>query len=108
MKNSMAQVLLRLFPAALMVAAFAAIGVMHVMSRVEVVDSGYRLSQLEQRSQALSLENDRLKLELATLKSPARLERVARDQLGMGAPPSSAVLTVTSPHRPLARAGRVR
>jgi cell division protein FtsL len=102
----MVQILLQLLPAALLVSAFSGIGAMHVMSRVQVVDSGYRLSQLEQESRALLLENDRLKLELATLKNPARLERAAREQLGMGAPPPGAVLTFTPARRSVTLAER--
>ena len=93
---SVSSILWQLLPAALLVAVFSGVGVMHVMSRVQVVDSGYRLSQLEQRSHALGLENDRLKLELATLKNPSRLERVAREQLGMAPPATGSVFTLSS------------
>jgi hypothetical protein len=59
-----------------------------------VVDAGYRLSSAEAHSRVLQRENDRLKLELATLKTPARLERLAREKLGMGLPAAGAVLAV--------------
>ncbi len=82
-----------LLPAVALALLFVATGVVHVTSRVLVVDAGYRLSQQEATQRALSLENDRLKLELATLKNPARLERYARGKLGMGPPAATAVLT---------------
>jgi cell division protein FtsL len=91
---SLVGILFQLLPGALVVAVFAAIGVMHVVSRVQVVDSGYRLSQLEQESQLLALENDRLKLELATLKNPARLEKEARTRLGLGPPAVGTVVAL--------------
>jgi cell division protein FtsL len=80
-----------LVPGAL-AALFVAAGVLHVTSRVLVVNAGYGLSRLEAEYRQLALENDRLRLELATLKNPARLERYARTRLGMGPPAPAAVL----------------
>jgi cell division protein FtsL len=88
------RVLLHLLPAVLLFALFAAVGILHVTSRVLVVDMGYRLSKAESESRALTRENDRLKLELATLKAPARLERLAREHLGMMMPAGSAVVAL--------------
>ncbi len=78
---------------AFLLALFAGVGVFHVTARLMVVDSAYKLSRLEQEERRLSQENDKLELELATLKSPARLERLAREQLGMAPPPPGAVLS---------------
>lgn len=89
-------IFLELLPAALLCALFAAAGVVHVTSRVLAVDVGYRLSKLEHEGRELTRERDRLKLELATLRSPAKLERIAREKLGMVPPPPSAVITVRS------------
>ena len=83
---SLAGVLWHLLPAVLLFLLFAAVGILHVTSRVMVVDMGYRLSRAEAEERSLIRENDRLKLELATLKSPARLEKLAREKLGMAAP----------------------
>jgi cell division protein FtsL len=91
---SVVSVLLHLLPAVLLAALFAAVGILHVTSRVLVVDTGYRLSKAESEGRSLTRENDRLKLELATLKAPARLERLAREQLGMMMPPGSAVVSL--------------
>ena len=90
----MASVLLHLLPAVFLFALFAGVGILHVTSRVLVVDMGYRLSKAETEERALTRENDRLKLELATLKNPARLEKLARGQLGMLMPPGSAVVAL--------------
>ena len=91
---SVARVLLHLLPAVMLAALFAAVGILHVTSRVFVVDMGYRLSKAQAEANNLTRENDRLKLELATLKAPARLERLAREQLGMMMPPGSAVVSL--------------
>jgi cell division protein FtsL len=93
---SVTGVLLHLLPAVLLFALFAGVGMLHVTSRVLVVDMGYRLSAAEAESRSLTRENDRLKLELATLKAPARLERVAREQLGMAMPTGGAVVSVAA------------
>lgn len=87
-------ILRQLLPAAVLCLLFVAVGVIHVTSRVMVVDAGYRLSRLEQEGRALTLTHDKLKLELAYLKSPVRLERLAKDQLGMEPPPAGGVIHV--------------
>ncbi|MDY7228664.1 cell division protein FtsL [Hyalangium rubrum] len=91
---SVGRVLVHLLPAVLLFALFAAVGILHVTSRVLVVDMGYRLSKAETESRTLTRENDRLKLELATLKAPTRLEKLAREQLGMAMPAGSAVVAL--------------
>jgi cell division protein FtsL len=91
---SVGRVLLHLLPPVLLAALFVAVGILHVAGRVMVVDMGYRFSKAETESRTLTRENDRLKLELATLKAPARLERLAREQLGMRMPSGSAVVSL--------------
>ncbi len=105
-------VLRQLLPGAVVAALLSAVGILHVAARTEVVDTGYTLSHLEGENRALTLENDRLRLELGTLKRSARLERLAKDSLGM-APPAPGAVTVlappvqrSAPPRPLAVAGR--
>jgi len=97
-------VLFALLPAALLALLFAAVGIVHVTARVMVVDQGYRLSEMEQQVRRLEEEDGKLALELATQKSPARLEKLARERLGMIPPPASAVLSARA-KRPLV-AGR--
>jgi cell division protein FtsL len=91
---TVARVLMHLLPAVFLFTLFAAVGILHVTSRVLVVDMGYRLSKAESESRSLTRENDRLKLELATLKAPARLERLAREQLRMAMPAGSSVVAL--------------
>lgn len=98
-RTSLFTVLLHLLPAFLFCGVFAAVGILHVSSRVLVVRTGYRLSELQSEHRVLGREHDRLKLELATLKSPNRLEKVARNDLGMGPPSPNAVITLVSTPR---------
>jgi cell division protein FtsL len=92
-------VLLHLFPAFLFGGLFAAVGVVHVSARVLVVRTGYQLSELESEHRALTRENDRLKLELATLKNPSRLEKIAREELGMIPASAGDVMTLVASPR---------
>ena len=96
-RTRLPSVVLQLLPPVFLSALFAAVGVFHVTSRVMVVDAGYRISKLETEVQGLARENDQLKLELATLRSPVRLEKIAREELGMGAPRAGAVVTMARP-----------
>lgn len=84
-----------ILPAALAVSLLACVGIVHVTSRVLVVAQGYELSRLDAQSTELTRENDQLKLELATLKGPSRLESVARTRLGMVTPLPTQVFHVT-------------
>ncbi|HEY0882083.1 MAG TPA: cell division protein FtsL [Archangium sp.] len=83
---SLSVIILEIFPAALAVFLLATVGIVHVTSRVMVVRMGYDLSKLDQKSIELQRENDALKVELATLTSPAKLAPVAREKLGMQVP----------------------
>jgi cell division protein FtsL len=85
---------MHLLPAVFLFALFAGVGILHVASRVLVVDMGYRLSKAETEERTLTRENDRLKLELATLKNPARLEKLAREKLGMSMPSGPLVIAL--------------
>ena len=47
---------------------------------------GYDLVQIQQQTQALEKENEHLKIEIAQMKSPERIRRIATDKLGMSTP----------------------
>jgi cell division protein FtsL len=76
----------------LLAAPLAAVGVFHVWSRTRVQGIGYELGRLEAEHRQLLAERDRLNLEVATLRSPGRLERFARERLGMAPPAPGAVV----------------
>ena len=77
---------------ALLVAALAAVGVFHVWSRTRVTTAGYRLGELQRTRAALQAERDRLEVEVAALRAPGRLERFARERLGMVPPMAGTVV----------------
>ena len=47
---------------------------------------GYALVATQNQAQQLELENERLRVEIAKLKSPERIKRIAEDELGMVVP----------------------
>ncbi|MCR5758415.1 MAG: cell division protein FtsL [Selenomonas sp.] len=47
---------------------------------------GYELVAIQQQADQLEQENERLKIEIAKLKSPDRIKAIAQDQLGMSVP----------------------
>ena len=47
---------------------------------------GYALVATQNHAQQLEQENERLKIEIAKLKSPGRIKQIARDELGMDVP----------------------
>jgi len=51
----------------------------YVWMRVQVVETGYRIGSLQEQKAKLKEENKSLMVEAATLKSPQRLEQVAKE-----------------------------
>lgn len=47
---------------------------------------GYALVETQNQAQQLELENERLRVEIAQLKSPQRIKQIAEDELGMIVP----------------------
>lgn len=47
---------------------------------------GYALVEVQRQAEALEQENERLKIDIARLKSPDRIKKIARDKLGMEVP----------------------
>jgi cell division protein FtsL len=67
----------------------------YIWPRVQVVRLAYRLQASEQHLRGLLQTHDQLRSELASLKDPARVYRVATEQLGMGTPRRDQVVIVT-------------
>jgi len=78
--------------AAALALPLAGLGIFHVWSRTRVLDAGYEFGRLEAENRRLLDERDRLNLEVATLRSPGRLERYARERLGMAPPAPGTVV----------------
>jgi cell division protein FtsL len=72
----------------------AGISLLLVWVRLQTVRSGYELSAARHLEHRLEQEQRELELEIATLTSPRRLERVARERLGMGPPTPGQIVSV--------------
>jgi cell division protein FtsL len=70
------------------------VSVFHVWSRVEVIDLSLKISDSARLSKEEEQENQRLKVEVASLKAPARIESLAKMQLGMALPTDQQVVLV--------------
>jgi cell division protein FtsL len=70
------------------------LGLVHVWLRLQVVHMGYVLSTTAKLQSRLEQENRELKLELATLTSPDRLEAMARRRLGLMPPEKGQVIVL--------------
>jgi cell division protein FtsL len=70
------------------------VSVFHVWSRVEVIDLNLRISESARLFKEEQQENKRLKVEVASLKAPARIEALAKGELGMALPTDQQVVLV--------------
>jgi len=61
-------------------------GLFYVWCRVQCVNAGYGIDQEMNRRQALQKERSTLNIELNWLKSPERIETIARTRLGLVMP----------------------
>lgn len=68
------------------------LALIHVWLRLQVIQLGYVLSTTTKVQSQLEQENRELKLELATLTSPDRLEEKARVRLGLREPTKGQVV----------------
>jgi cell division protein FtsL len=86
-----------LFLATVAVALAVGTALLHVSVRLQVLRIGYALSEETRVHHELTQQNNRLRLELATRKDPAQIERVARDCLHM-TPPDPGTIRVIQGH----------
>jgi cell division protein FtsL len=75
----------------LMVIAFIC-ALFYIGSRIQVVNVGYEINRELALKERLLEENKRLVLEVATLKSPVRLEALAKNEYQMDLPQRSQIL----------------
>ena len=66
----------------------------HVWLRLQVVHMGYVLSSASKLQSRLEQENRELKIELATMTSPDRLESLARRRLGLKPPEKGQIIVL--------------
>ena len=67
---------------------------LHVWLRLQVVHMGYVLSTASKLQGRLEQENRELRVELATMTSPERLESMARRRLQLGQPEKGQVVVL--------------
>lgn len=91
---------------ALTLTALVIVALLHVWTRLEIVRIGYALSEQTKIHQALREHEQRLRLELATRKDPAAIERAARERLHMVPPDSTAIRVVHRVSAPTRRGGQ--
>jgi cell division protein FtsL len=70
------------------------VSIFHVWSRVKVVDLNLQIAETKKVFKEQQQENNRLKLEAAALKTPARIETLAKGELGMALPTDQQVIVV--------------
>jgi cell division protein FtsL len=66
----------------------------YVWSRIQVIQLGYEISNALKEERALIEANKRLRLEIATLKSYARIEKFAVEELRMAKPKPEQVIVI--------------
>ncbi len=93
-KNSRRKELFRTRAWILLLLAFVCELLIYTWCRVQYVNVGYELSRVAEKHAALVTLQNGLKVELARLKSPARIEKIARDKLGLVRPSANQVITL--------------
>jgi len=66
----------------------------YVWSRIQVIQLGYEISNALKQERALTEENKKLRVEIATLKSYARIEKLAVEELRMAKPKPDQVIVI--------------
>lgn len=73
---------------------FTIVSVFHVWSRFKLVELNLQSSEASRLLNEAEQEQKRLKLEAASLKSPGRIEAIAKNDLGMALPTEQQVILV--------------
>lgn len=66
----------------------------YVWTRIQVIQFGYEISNALKEERALTEANKKLRLEIATLKSYARIEKLAVEDLKMAKPKPEQVIVI--------------
>ena len=73
---------------------FTVVSVFHVWSRFRLVELNLQISEISRQLRESEQEQKRLKLEAASLKTPASIETIAKNDLGMALPTEQQVIHV--------------
>jgi cell division protein FtsL len=66
----------------------------YVWSRIQVIQFGYEISNALKQERVLTEENKKLRVEIATLKSYARIEKLAVEELRIAKPKPDQVIVI--------------
>jgi len=66
----------------------------HVAVRMKGIEVAYEMGRERRANAELEEQRRRLNIEIGMLKDPVRVVHIARDELGMGPPPPSAIRKV--------------
>jgi len=80
--------------ALVVLAIMTLVSVFHVWSRVKVVDLNLKVGEMRKELKEQEQEQGRLKLEVASLKAPARIESIAKGELGLSLPTEQQIVVV--------------
>ncbi len=70
------------------------VSVFHVWSRFKLIDLNLQISESSRQLKEAEQEQKRLKLEAVSLRTPARVEIIAKSELGMALPTEQQVILV--------------
>ena len=73
---------------------FTVVSVFHVWSRFKLIDLNLQLSESSRVLKEAEQEQKRLKLEAVSMKTPARVEAIAKGELGMTLPSDKQMVLV--------------
>lgn len=73
---------------------FTVVSVFHVWSRFKLVDLHLKISETSRQLKEVEQEQKRLKLEAASLRTPGRIEAIAKHELGMALPSEQQIIQV--------------
>ena len=79
---------------------------LHAWVRTRVTEQGYRLSRASAEYRELTREHEALQIRAAELRSPQRIEELARTRLNMGPPAMDNVVVLVERPGPARVAGR--
>jgi cell division protein FtsL len=75
-----------------LILVFCIAAILHVRSRMAVVQLGYQLSQATKEHKELQADHRKLQVEVATLRSPRRLRKLATERLDLREPASRQIV----------------
>lgn len=78
----------------IIMAVFIAELLTYTWSRVQCIKSGYEISNENNKNRNLINLKNNLKVELARLKSPERLAKIAKNQLGLKTPTPEQIIII--------------